>query len=701
MLLQASEEIAKKYGGNKQKIAQAVQSGLLGATEAVLAGMFIDRVRAAAALEQVPEQTIAEQTFAPKAPPTAVSQMQLAQQSMPPQGMPPQGPQGMGGTPQAAEMQAMQQQMAPRPSVAGMNQIPVNPNMIPSAASGGLVAFAGGGEIQGYASGGGLPFQMSRDEFSNLVKGGMSEEDRKRLEDERFRSKMLAEDLGRSLPYGDAGVESPGLRSLLSEDEERGMYDQIMPIGFNRKMAAEDKLFEQEMAAADRTKANIELGRAQPYDFPGEDTPGTPVGEGARVAGGEKEVLPDTNAGPILIPITAEAAPKDNTDLFTSTDTESEYKKAVDLLGASDDRYKNYLAGASERADSNRKEDFYTALTQFGFNLAASGKPTLLQAAGEAGAKTMPTVTEAIKEQRKTKASAEKELASVGAVSRAQNIKLLEASMASANDKDKNKLAKLIADERNTLAKDLQKSSAATQLQVASIQTQNPTKYENRVTTYLDTLLYKQRNGDKRLKGQSREILKALAAQEVAKEDMAAANARIGFAQSTQDREYIDSAVKKAEATLWNEVSPEGDKLRKAKGEGDEQEATRITIARAKRDAERIGMGNVFDAPSTDNESSLFGIDDYSTIRSFNELPESTQNELSNTVIKQGGVRSIADPTNQGKEISGIPIFNANGDITAHIKQSAIASNSRSVKELEDAGYTTIREDGVIMGFIK
>jgi hypothetical protein len=46
MLLQASEEIAKKYGGNKQKIAQAVQSGLLGATEAVLAGMFIDRVRA-------------------------------------------------------------------------------------------------------------------------------------------------------------------------------------------------------------------------------------------------------------------------------------------------------------------------------------------------------------------------------------------------------------------------------------------------------------------------------------------------------------------------------------------------------------------------------------------------------------------------------------------------------------------------------
>ena len=185
MLLQASEEIAKKYGGNKQKIAQAVQSGLLNATEAVLAGMFIDRVRDAAALEQVPEQTIAEQTFAPPQP-----QMP---QGMPPQGMPPQG---IGGTPQAAQMQAMQQQRASRPSVAGIDQLSVNSNMVANAASGGLVAFAGGGEIQGYATGTestlgeGLPFQMSRDEFSNLVKGGMSEKDRKRLEDERYRNEF-------------------------------------------------------------------------------------------------------------------------------------------------------------------------------------------------------------------------------------------------------------------------------------------------------------------------------------------------------------------------------------------------------------------------------------------------------------------------------------------------------------------------------
>jgi len=112
-------------------------------------------------------------------------------------------------------------------------------------------------------------------------------------------------------------------------------------------------------------------------------------------------------------------------------------------------------------------------------------------------------------------------------------------------------------------------------------------------------------------------------------------------------------------------------------------------------------LGSIFDAPSTDNESNLFEVNKYSKTKSFNELPENTQNELSNIVIEQGGVRSIADPTNQGKEIAGIPVFNVNGDITAHIKQSAIASNSRSVKELEDAGYKTIRKNGVIMGFIK
>ncbi len=707
--MQAPEDVAKEYGGNKQSIAKAAQMGILDPTTAVMAGMFIDRMREAQAEEQAPQQTVAEQTFAPSQPQMPMSQMQLAQQGLggaPAPKMPagvnmgtPQQPQmtaqiprGMSATPQATQMQAIQQKMAPRPSVAGVNKLAMGPGMIPRAASGGLLAFAGGGDVPGYAPGGELPFRMSTDEFSNIinrnVKGGMSEKDRERLENERYQKEKAALDA-----QLDADMAK---EDKLFEQEQAALDAQL-----DADMAKENKLFEQEMAAADRTKANIALGRAQSYGFPGDDTPGTPVGEGARVAGQSTEPLPSTDTGPMLIPITGEATSKDDIDLFTPTGTESEYEKAIKLLGDSDDRYKTYLEGTSERANANRKEDFYTALAQFGFNMAASGKPTFLEAAGEAGAKTMPTITSAIKDQRKAKASAEKELASVGAVSRAQNIKLLEASMASANAQDRNKLAKLIADEKNTLSKDLQKSSAVTQLQVAGIQAANPSTYETRLKTYTDVLLNRQRNGDPTLKGQPIEVIRALASDHIATQDMAAARARIGLVQSTQDREYRDSAIKAVEATFSSEISPEADKYRKAKAEGDEQEATKITIARAKREAERIGMGSVFDAPSTSNESSLFGINEYSKTKSFNELPENTQNELKNTVIKQGGNRSIADPKNQGKEIAAIPVFDVNGNIVAHIEQSLIVSNSRSVKELEGGGYTTIRKNGVIMGFIK
>ena len=136
--IQAPEDIAKEYGGNKQKIAKAAQMGLLDPTAAVLAGMFIDRMRGAQEQEQVPQQTVAQQTFAPTPPAPAPA----------PAPAPMQGPQrALGATPQAPQMAAMQQQMAPRPGVRGIDRIPVNPDMMPSAAGGGLVAFADGGGV--------------------------------------------------------------------------------------------------------------------------------------------------------------------------------------------------------------------------------------------------------------------------------------------------------------------------------------------------------------------------------------------------------------------------------------------------------------------------------------------------------------------------------------------------------------------------
>jgi hypothetical protein len=126
--LQSPENIAKEYGGNKQKIAQAAQMGIVDPTAAVLAGMFIDRMRGAQMQEQAPPPTVAQQVFAPTAPPQS-----MTPQGMPPQGVPPQQPMPQGA-PQAG---------------AGLEALPVPADMFgaPGMASGGLVAFAEAGKV--------------------------------------------------------------------------------------------------------------------------------------------------------------------------------------------------------------------------------------------------------------------------------------------------------------------------------------------------------------------------------------------------------------------------------------------------------------------------------------------------------------------------------------------------------------------------
>jgi hypothetical protein len=117
--IQSPETIAKQYGGNKQKIAQAMQMGIIDPTAGTLAGMFIDRMRSAAQQEQTPQQTVAQQVMAPQ---------QQAVPSAPPMGVPA----GLGATPQAAQM--------PQPMTMGQPSAPP-----PGMAAGGLVAFADGG----------------------------------------------------------------------------------------------------------------------------------------------------------------------------------------------------------------------------------------------------------------------------------------------------------------------------------------------------------------------------------------------------------------------------------------------------------------------------------------------------------------------------------------------------------------------------
>ena len=94
--IQSPEDIAKDYGGNKQKIAQAMQMGVVDPTAGVLAGMFIDRMRSAQMQEAAPQPSVAQQVMGgvPQAP------------GAPPMGAPPPGAPPMGGMPPAPPMGA-------------------------------------------------------------------------------------------------------------------------------------------------------------------------------------------------------------------------------------------------------------------------------------------------------------------------------------------------------------------------------------------------------------------------------------------------------------------------------------------------------------------------------------------------------------------------------------------------------------------
>lgn len=140
--LQAPEEIAKEYGGNKAKIAEATQMGIVDPTAAVLAGMFIDRMRNAAQMEAAPQQTIAQQVLAPQQP------MAPGAGAMPP-AAPPAPPMGAMPAPQ------MPMEAAPGMAEGGLAGLYVPETMFDEPdmggyAGGGLVAFADGGAVDEY-----------------------------------------------------------------------------------------------------------------------------------------------------------------------------------------------------------------------------------------------------------------------------------------------------------------------------------------------------------------------------------------------------------------------------------------------------------------------------------------------------------------------------------------------------------------------
>lgn len=126
-------ELATKY--SKPDLQRMVQMGLVEPQKAVMAGMMIDRIAKSAM--QPPTTTVAQDVLG-MAPTAAQGQI--------PQQMPPQMPQGQMPPQMAADGGIM----GSLPYSNGVAALPTN---LPDYAGGGIVAFADGGDIPGYAEG--------------------------------------------------------------------------------------------------------------------------------------------------------------------------------------------------------------------------------------------------------------------------------------------------------------------------------------------------------------------------------------------------------------------------------------------------------------------------------------------------------------------------------------------------------------------
>ena len=456
-ILQEPADIAQRYGGDKRKIQQAAAMRVIDPTAAVLAGMFIDQMRSAAAAEQVPQQTVAQQTFAP-----------------PPPQMPMGG--GLGATPQAQQMASpaqmpmnagMQEQMPVNAAGGGLMSLPVSDSLYDSYAGGGIVAFAQGSD--------------------KPVRSGMTDEEARRLgygsaeEYEAF-TRMRGTNEGQTSPVPSAEMEVGVLPPEFSNSIDRGaLQRQIegeIPRGmpymtgvnsiasgtnvFDNAGIKDTFLTQPAPGRPGPTPENLEILRREQGVLPTEVAP--PVSDvypdemmrGSRAGLASLPVSdapPERTRGitarePAPAPDPAPApAPADANVAQAAVAADPKAAEAAvkkdgipglaayvnqfkDLIGTEQGEatreYKEYLKSLPGELDKRKKEDLWAAVTQFGFSLAGSQSPYFLQAAGQAGTQTMPALAAAMKDRRSAEAEARKARVDLEKMERAEQLKAIE-----------------------------------------------------------------------------------------------------------------------------------------------------------------------------------------------------------------------------------------------------------------------------------
>jgi hypothetical protein len=405
--LQSPEAIAKDYGGNKQQIAQAAQMGLVDPTAAVLAGMFIDRMRGAQALEQAPQQTVAQQVLSPQ-----------------PQQMPQQG---LGGTPEAAMLQQAMPAPGAPPPIAAPQQMP---QQMPMMANGGLVGLPIPDNMYDYAGGGIVAFQQ----------GGTVEEQRKR------------EMLTRQARTQFAGMPGAPDLNTLSVAELEAL------VGGGGEQTAVDPLAP---TAAESARMGVPAPAGMTVD------PLAPTAaESARIAAPTIGGMADIGAAlapQVEEPIEEPAAIGGGGVGLggIGSGLRGHYDQVLSILDSMEEgegikAYRKSLEEADTEIAKQKKQDAWAALAEFGFRWAGSESPYALQAAGQAGTATMPSIQASMKEARSAAKEALKGRADLDMLKRNEQTKALELG-ATLYSKEQDRAATLAAASSGSRDTDLER----------------------------------------------------------------------------------------------------------------------------------------------------------------------------------------------------------------------------------------------------
>jgi hypothetical protein len=354
--LQAPEDIAKEYAGNKQRIAQAMQMGLVDPTAGVLAGMFIDRMRSAQMQEMAAQPSVAQQVMG--GAPTQI-------------GSPPQAS-GLGLTPSAAPPMApsMAPPMAPPPQEApmgmaggGLSDLPIPDTMFDEDRNGG---YAGGGII---AFGAGTPGAYGKffEETALSAIPGIRVTSRKRTPEENARV---------------GGVPN----SFHQTDDAR---DFVPPKGMTMK----------QLAAALRGKFGSNFDVLDEGDH-------VHVEPGPKA--GAQSVIPERNLD------TAQGRAMSVEDSVSLA--QRFMRPSKELLDAEDrQRARLEKMGSDESYEEARKDSLANFMATVGFNMGASKAPGILQMFNEAAAAALPGARADKKERKALKDKALDGLIALGA----------------------------------------------------------------------------------------------------------------------------------------------------------------------------------------------------------------------------------------------------------------------------------------------